>query len=274
MTTRWTRNLLPAAACLAALVLAGCQKGDRIPPKGATITLAANPTTIPLGSSAICQTALQVTTCGTSQVVATVSNELGVPLPDQDVRFSTTAGALFFDLTNLVNASNLPIQTDSLGNAQVSLVTTTNSTVTARSGVTSGTLNLNTVTGNLSQILLDLDQDPNSPCGTNNDPIITSCSQEVCFVATAKDTSGNPVQGVTIVFKLQNNTTGSSTFNATFVTSQPTTPADGEVHTVMTPGSDCGTQCSGNKCSQADVVAQTSGGAFQSFPFRVTINIP
>ena len=271
MTTLWTRKLLPAAASLAAIALAGCQRGDRIPPKGATITVAANPTTIPLGSSAICASANQGPPCGTSQIVATVSNELGVPLPDQDVRFKTTAGGLFFDLTNLVNASNQPIPTDRLGNAQVSLITTTNCTVTATSGVTTGTLNLNAVQGNLSQILLDLD--PNGPCSPN-DPTVTSCSQDVCFFATAKDTSGNPVQGVTIIFKLTNNTTGSSTFDATFVPTQGSTDVNGEVHTVMTPGSTCSAQCSGSKCSQADVVAQTSGGAVQSFGFRLSIQIP
>src|SRR5262245_24225270 len=85
---------------------ASCRGADQIPPDGSTITLAANPATIPLNGPT-----------GSSDIVATVSSGAGVPLKDQDVRFSSTAGSLF-DADGAA-AANIPIRTDDLGNAHV-----------------------------------------------------------------------------------------------------------------------------------------------------------
>jgi hypothetical protein len=265
-----------AAACAASVALLQCKTSDRVPPKGATITLAATPTTIPLATSNVCTTILQQATCGEAQVLATVNSELGSPLPDQDVRFSSTAGRLFTGSdTSPVDASNVPIRTDSFGNAEVNLITSTTATVTAHSGqATPGTLTINTVQGNLSLITLNLDT--TTTCPTPTATVIT-CSQPTCLVAHAVDTSNNPVTGLVILFKIVS-PTGTNTFTGDFSPAQPTTDGNGDAKTVLTPGSTCATpmspnQCNQNKCTGADVIASTQGG-LQSAPLHLTISIP
>ncbi len=258
------------AAVLGLLAVAQCQNSDRLPPKGATITVAATPTTIPTSALPQCISLLGSSPCGTAQVIAGVSSDLGVPLPGQDVRFSSTAGLLFTgSLSSPVPASNIPIRTDQFGNATVNLITSTTSTVTARSGSASGTLTINTVQGNLSQITLNLDT-TTCPLTTAN---INSCTQQVCLVASALDPNGVGVANVLIVFKIQN-TTGTNTFTATFSPPQPTTENNGNAMTTLAPGADCSMQCTGNKCSGADVIATTQNGTFQSPPLHLNISIP
>jgi len=132
MRRRWTATILGLMVCLVTLAVTRCQSGDRIPPKGATIIVTGTPGTIPLGNSPECTSVLQVASCGTSVITATVSSELGGPLPDQDVRFSSTAGLLFTgSLSSPTPVGNVAIRTDNAGNARVNLVTSTTSTVTA-----------------------------------------------------------------------------------------------------------------------------------------------
>src|SRR2546426_5011890 len=101
---------------------------------------------------------LKITSCGQTEVVATVASERGLPLPGQDVRFSSTAGRLFLGSpANPIDAANIPIRTDKFGNAPVDLITSTTATVTAKSGAASGKLTINTLSGNLSPILLHTD---------------------------------------------------------------------------------------------------------------------
>lgn len=273
MRSPGTGLVAAAAVCAAGLALTQCKTSDRVPPKGATITLNATPTTVPLSTSNVCTALLQQATCGEARVLATVNNELGSPLPDQDVRFSSTAGRLFTgDDTSPVEASGIPIRTDSFGNADVNLITSTTATVTARSGQASGTLTINTVQGNLSLITLNLDTDPNT-CSTTSDTTtdVTSCTQHICLVAHAQDTNNDPVSGLVILFKIVS-TSGTNTFTAVFNPAQPTTNGAGDARTVLTPGSNCGMDCAGLKCNTADVIATTQGG-FQSsaLQFRITI---
>src|SRR5215471_17137550 len=139
-TMRSTGSLVSRFAAAAGIMLlafgmaltASCRGADQIAPDGSTITLAANPATIVLNGGS-----------GSSDVVATVSSSAGVPLKDQDVRFSATAGSLFDAAGD--PAANIPIRTDDLGNAHVTLITTTTTTVTARSGKATGSLALSTV---------------------------------------------------------------------------------------------------------------------------------
>jgi len=112
-------SLCLAALAAGFLALAHCHRGDQTAPEGAIIDLAASPTTIVL-----------VDGSGSADVVATVSSSVGVPLPDQDVRFSTSAGTL--ETLSGQPAANIPIRTDSFGNAHVTLTTTKTTTVTAR----------------------------------------------------------------------------------------------------------------------------------------------
>jgi len=259
-----------AALVAALLVTAGCNKGDRIAPEGATIDLAANPTTIVKIDQTDC-IFVGGAKCGTAEIVATVSSPVGVPLPDQDVRFSSTAGILYIgDPSN--PQANLPIRTDSFGNAHIELITTTTTTVNARSGTAAGSLSLSTVDGNISQILLIVDIDSTGCSGSSE--VIDSCSQAVCFKATVRDTSGDPLPNIVVAFMIQDNTVGDNTFNVSFTPIQFSTDVNGDAFTVMTPQSDCFTECVGGNACQGEVVASLQGGAFPSIPVNLSINIP
>ncbi|MFQ5876544.1 MAG: hypothetical protein ACE5JH_02465 [Acidobacteriota bacterium] len=268
------RRTLAPTVLLAALVGVGCEDSDTIPPEGSTITVTGNPSTIVLGNIPECDSLLSQEQCGTAEVVATVSNELGVPLPGQDVRFSSSAGLLFLgEVSNATPVSNIPIETDGFGNARVNLVTATTATVTARSGSAMDDLTFNTVQGNLRTILLNVDtSDPT--CDTQT---ITSCAQDLCLVAQAFDTSSNPLDGVTIVFELRNNVSaGGNTFNGTFTPLQVLTSGGGVAASRFTPDSTCPSECSqaqgGGPC-QGEIVARTQGGAFESTALQLFINI-
>jgi len=264
-------RIAPALAVLAAalLVLANCHKGDQVAPDGATLDMAATPTTIVKIDQTDC-VFVGGTKCGTSDIVATVSSPVGVPLPDQYVRFSSTAGILFVGNPSNPQAS-LPIRTDSFGNAHIQLITTTTTTVNARSGKATGNLTLNTVDGNISQIVLIVDKTSPGCAGSTED--IRSCSQQVCWKATVLDTSGAPLANVVIAFQIQNNTSGSNTFKVSFTPPQDSTDANGDAFATMTPQSDCTTQCGGGKACQGEVIATLQGGAFPSIPVPLTINI-
>ncbi len=275
-TGRFSR-LFPAAGVMLlafalALAAAACRGADQVAPADSTIVVAATPTTIVKSDDPNC-VVLGGGKCGTAQVVATVYSKAGVPLEAQDVRFSSTAGLLFQGtFSNPEPAANIPIRTNSIGNAIVFLATGTTTTVTARSGNATGDLTLNTVEGNISQIVLEVDT--TSPgCDLSSD-LITSCSDQVCFKATAQESDGTPVQGVTIAFKLQNNSVGSNTFNASFTPVQATTDENGEAFTTLNPQSDCPSECGGGKACQAEVVASLQGGLFASIPVVLSVNIP
>ena len=279
MTLFQKRNLLRSAGLVAAVLIAACSPSDKLPPKGSTITVAANPATIPLANSADCLNLLGVATCGTANIVATVASELGVPLPDQDVRFSSTAGFLFTGpSSNPVAAANIPIRSDKFGNSTVGLITSTTATVTAKSGqATAGTLTINTVQGNLSSILLNNDT-TSAGCSSSSTTLL-SCNQVICLRATALDSSAKGVSGVVIFFQLQNTTSSDGkTFNGTFNPSQVQTDSNGNAFSQLTPDSTCPAQCSlsqnGSKSCTAQVLAATPGGAILSAPLQLNFSIP
>ncbi len=272
MSKRFPRVAFSAMAIIGLLLVAGCESSEKVAPDGSTVTVAPTPTTIVLTSSADCLGLLNVDECGTSDIIATVSDKLGVPLPDQDVRFSSTAGLLFTGtLASPVPVRSLPIRTDKFGNATVSLVTSTTTTVTARSGTASGTATLNTVAGNLSRISLNVDT-TSAGCTMSTSTVI-SCSQTICFVAKAEDDTGAGIDGVGIVFALQDNTVGMNTFSGQFTPSQVTTQNGGLARTSFAPDSTCTAECGGNKTCQGQVIASTQGG-FASLPIQLTVNIP
>lgn len=261
-----------AAALVLLVVAVACQSSDKLPPEGSTVTVGANPATIPTAASPECLTLLNVVECGTSAIVATVASKIGVPLPGQDVRFNSTAGFLFTGTTTNPNgASNIPIRTDRFGNATVNLITATTTTVTAKSGAASGTLSISTVAGNLSTILLNNDTTSSGCSGSTT--TVTSCSQTICVEATALDSTGSGIQGVPIFFDLQNNVVSGNTFDGVFTPSQTTTNSSGKAFAKFTPSSTCPAQCGGKTC-QAEMIATTQGGAFPSSPLQLQINIP
>ena len=274
MTTIPKRYRARVAAFIAVAAVAACQSSDKLPPKGSTVTVAANPATIPLATAAECGSLLGVTTCGTADIVATVASELGVPLPGQDVRFSSTAGFLYTGTASSpVNAANIPIRTDRFGNANVSLTTSTTATVSAKSGAASGTLTINTVSGNLSSITLNFDK---TSTGCNSSLNLTNCSQKACFVAKALDGTGKGISGVVLLFKLQNNVSGGNTLNGTFDNSAAPTDSNGELAAAFTPApgtaaGSCVDQCSVPKNCSGEVVVTTQGGGFTSNAFTLTV---
>ncbi len=270
---------------LAALSAAGlsffaaCNRGDQVAPEGATIGLAATPATIVKIDDPDCIGALGVSTCGTAEIVATVSSVAGVPLSDQDVRFTSTAGLLFTGtLGSFQPANNVPIRTDDFGNAHVTLAASGTTTVNARSGKATGSLNLIAVAGNISQIVLNVDT---TSAGCSSSTVeIGSCSQEVCLEAQVLDNNGVGLANIVVLFELQNNTVDSNTFEATFTPPQPTTKDDpggidhGKAFTVLKPKNNCPTECGGGKACRAEVVATLQGGVFPSTPLVLTVDIP
>jgi len=262
---------VPAAALL--IILASCHRGDQIAPEGATIDLGATPTTIVKLDNPDCLVALGVSRCGTADILATISSSVGVPLPDQDVRFTNSAGLLFTgSLGNPQPASNIPIRTDSSGTAHVTLAaSTTTTTVTAHSGKAAGTLTLNAIDGNIGSI--NLETDTTTCPGTTTD--ITSCSQSLCLMVTVLDDKSMPLPNLTIVFRLENNTSGTTTFKGTFDLAQPLTDSDGIARTTFTPDSSCPMQCGGLECNGIvpQIIASLQGGASPTFPLALTLNI-
>ncbi len=270
--SRW--SIPVAAALFLTVVVAACESSEKIPPKGSTVTVGANPATIALTTRPECLILLGVPTCGTADVVATVASELGVPLPDQDVRFRSTAGFLYTGtVQNPIDAANIPIRTDEFGNAHVNLITSATATVTGNSGSASGTLSISTVVGNLSAVVLNIDT-TQTGCSAST-TTVTSCSQTICVVADARDSSGGGIEGVLIQFRLQNNVgpaPDNYTFNVTPSTASGTTNSSGKVFAAFTPDSTCTAQCGGNKPCQGEFIAETGG--FQSGPLPLQINIP
>jgi len=277
MTTIPKRYPARVAAFIAVAVVAACQSSDKIPPKGSTVTVAANPATISIIEDSDCPLLLQgVLNCGKADVLATVASELGVPLPDQDVRFSSTAGFLYLgSASSRVNAANIPIRTDRFGNASVNFITSTTATVTAKSGAASGTLTINAVTGNLNAIILNFDLSSGGVCSTSQNLI--DCSQKLCFTAQAVNSTGQGVDGVVLTFALQNNVLNGNTLSGNFASPSGsfTTQNGGKVSVTFTPDSStCSTECKAPKSCQADAIATTTGGGFPSNTRTFTVAVP
>ena len=230
----WFSRRFPqwVAVAVVTIPMAGCQKSDVIAPDGATIAMTANPATIILSGGVQAE---PVT------VVATVSNSIGVPLSDQDVRFTTTAGSLD-------PAAGSPVRTDSFGNAKSVLSDAHQPpTITAKSGKATQTLQLQTATCTLSSIGL-------SPGPTVD---LLTCSDKFTFTATATDTNGAICVGILVNFA----TSGSSPstdVTGTFTFASKTTDANGEASTDFTiSANDCNTKCVGKTCTGG--VKATSG---------------
>jgi hypothetical protein len=231
MVQKRNRTIALLAGCLLIIPLLGCEDSDVIPPDGSTITMNARPSTIILDSSGV-QT-------GPITVLATVRNSLGLPLPGQDVRFTTTSGVL------TPNAGT-SIETDSDGNANTILsIARQSATITATAGAVSQTLNLSTSTCALSSV------------GISPSPItLTSCSaNDLTFdiTATAVDTANDPCVGVQVVFR-QIVADPDTDVPLQFSPGSATSNSLGEVRTTLSiqeancsslcfpAGDDCGTQ--------------------------------
>jgi hypothetical protein len=223
-----TQRAWPVVLTAGALLIVGlsCDHSETVAPDGSTITLTANPAQIVLVGG------IQPDTAPVS-ILATVRDAIGVPLPGQDVRFTTTSG-------DLTPPGGNPVTTDKIGNA----VTILNNVLvgpqlTATSGKATASLTLTASTGLIAQITLSSDS-----------TAISSCNDTFEVTATALDPSGDPVGGVTIFFEIVHTST---VFNGPFSPSSSgqTDATTGEVKRTLsldatsceqncqTPGKDC-----------------------------------
>jgi hypothetical protein len=240
------RRTAGTAALLMALSLAGCESTDVVAPDGSTITMAANPAVIVLSGG------VQISPV---DVTATVYNSIGVPLPGQDVRFSTSFG-------QLTPEAQTPVPTDDDGNATVVLTNATQApTITARSGKASAMLTLQTATCNLSDITLNP-----SPLNLEN------CTDAFDLTAEATDTDGAPCVSILIQFAFVPTSTPTTDVSGTFNPGSARTDSAGQVATTLTLSSNsCNSLCVGATCTGQ---IRASSGSTQSNLVQIIDNVP
>jgi hypothetical protein len=217
---RHSAALVAATLILAAL---GCETSDTLAPEGASIFLNPSPAQIVLEGGIQRDDVV---------IVATVTNSLGVPLPGQDVRFTTDSGTL--DPPALT-----PVETDRFGNATTTLKGATKGPqITARSGKAMAQITLNAASGILSSIIL-----------TTSDQSLDSCSEIFDpLTAIALDPSGKGVGGVTIVFEFTR-AGDPAAVGGDFMPNQGVSGTDGEVTSKLdVKDSDCDMKCKGASC--------------------------
>jgi hypothetical protein len=244
--TTFPKRLRPGATALILAVLLGaCESSDVIAPDGATISLTSNPATIIL-SGGVQSADVEIT--------ATVSNSIGVPLPDQDVRFTTTAGTL-------TPPGGTPVTTNDDGNAITILSDARQPpTITARSGKATATLQLQTATCSLSAIAL-------SPSSLQ----LNTCNDTFNVSAVATDTSGAPCSGILVSFTI----TGSAPTTdvaGSFNPGSDTTDSTGLATSLLTINStDCNSKCVAKSCT--GFIKATSGSTSSS-NVSIVDNVP
>ena len=243
--------LRSAAVLLCALFLA-CQSSEVVAPDGATIDMTPFPAQIVLDSTNTQRFSITI--------VATVRSSIGVPLPGQDVRFTTNTGNLTLPGTT-IPAAGVPVATDNHGNAVVELSgATTSATITASSGKATDTLNITAAKGEIAQILLQVT--PTS---------FSTCSDTLDLTATVVDSAGDPVQGVSIGFKATSNAPQLS-----FTKNPSLTDATGKVTSEMSFSNQtecqnkCGTVSGSNLDCSFTVHAENASGLFTSNNVDIT----
>jgi hypothetical protein len=228
------------------LTAGGCESTDVVAPDGSTITLSANPAVIVL-SGGVQQSPVDIT--------ATVQNSIGVPLPDQDVRFTTSFGVL-------TPEAQTPVPTDDNGNATVVLTNATQApSITARSGKASAMLSLQTATCNLQSITL------------NPSPLVLdNCNATFDLVVDATDTDGMPCASILVQIAFV--PTGTMTdISGTFNPASARTDSAGQVMSTLTiSNTSCSMLCEGGKTCTGQIRA--SSGTTQSTLVTITDNVP
>lgn len=209
--------LIIAAAGALALVAAGCDDSETIAPDGSTISLNPNPAFI-IVSGGVQSVPVEI--------LATVRNSIGVPLPGQDVRFTTNNGVL-------TPQGGLPVETDDFGNAICVLDESTGTAqVTATSGKATASITINSAPCAISAIVLDPPQQD-----------LQSCSDELTYTATVL-CQGVPAEGVTVEFKFVD--TGTGFVSGQFVPGTGQTDENGVVTTELDITDNvCTTECVG-----------------------------
>ena len=204
------RNLFAVVAAGGLLLGAlACDDSETVPPPESTISLSANPAQVIIeGGNQV----LPVT------LIATVRNSIGVPLPGQDVRFTTTSGFL-------TPPAATPIETDDIGNATAILNGADQGPqITATSG--KATVNLTLTAGTAAVCFLTL-----SPSDAQT---INDCADTFDFTVLAEDCDNQPVEGIRVFFELNNSGNNDNAVPGNFNPSNAATAADGTVTTTLT----------------------------------------
>jgi len=252
MKTPAVRIAMPLSGLLVLAVVA-CQSSETIAPDGSTISLAATPAVI-------------VTSGGVQandvSILATVRNSIGVALPGQDVRFTTTSGVL-------TPQAGLPVSTDKFGNATTVLTSaTTTATVAATSGKATASITLQTTTCNISTVTLD------------GSPNFTSCTPtEVAggaftLTVTVTDTSQKPCVGIAVSFTSSVASLPPTDIALVFSPSQGNTDSTGTSKTTLTlDQQNCSSKCTGKNCNTSLQGAEAVAGSITSTAVPVNIDI-
>ena len=242
-----------AVLCAGTLLLGAlaCQDSDKIPPADSTISLAANPATILLSNGV---------QDGQVQILATVYNSIGVPLPGQDVRFTMDSG-------QLDPLAGTPVRTNDIGNALTTLsLATTNTKITATSGKATANIQLQTTTCNIQTVELD-------PTLLN----FTACTDSLDLTATVVDTKNVACAGVSVIFKVTepNGPPGDEDVTINISPGTVRTDTAGQALTHVTLGTaDCDAKCPGNDCNPSGRQITATAGATTSSPTDVNTQIP
>lgn len=239
------RGAARAGALLVVLAAWGCESTDRIAPDGSTIVLTANPATIILDSGV---------QASPVDILASVRNSIGVPLPGQDLRFTTSSGVLDPPALSRVT-------TDVDGQASVVLTGARQApTISASSGKTSAMLTLQTATCPLANITLNL-----------NKLDFPSCTGTLSLTAEALDTSGDPCRGILVTFTSVATATPATDVTIIINPASKTTDAAGLATTTLSLGSNCSTRCEGgaNTCTGR---VEASSGSVKSSPVLIEDN--
>jgi len=233
------------------LGMVSCDSSDPTAPADSTITVSANPQTVvvPSGST------------GTTEITATLRSKNGTRLPDQEITFSTSAGTL-------TPPAETPVLTDSDGQANSTLTTSTSATITAQSGGISGTTQVQTASCDLAQFLLDVQPQE-----------LTTCSDTLTFTAQVEDTGGSPCANVRVLFIQDPANKIPGSFSPS---SQISSDAMGLATVTWRPSStQCDAKCTaagdpngGGDCGIFSFTATDTTGTFESGPVTVTESIP
>jgi hypothetical protein len=235
------------------LPLAGCESGDPTAPADSTIEVSATPATVVVDPNAGIS--------GVSLITGILRAKNGTRLKDQEMTFTTSQGTLTDTDGDLINPGD-PQLTDDSGVASAILTTTQTATVTARSGNITGTVTVQTASGEVSSIILNL-----------STTSVDDCDDTITVTARVVTSGGQPVAGLPVEF-FQN--TPPSLHDGIFTNTVVISDAAGESTTTWRPSQatcldDCSVATGGTNCDPMAEI-QASDISKTIFSNIVTVN--